>query len=275
MKLLRIVRISLAALAFVASAAALLMGAEVHPVARLAEKSQIILSSLSITAGTAIVWLLLTFLFGRVYCSTVCPVGTMSDLFLKIRRLIPGLRHKPFRYRPRSKVSVHILWVYVVCLVAGVVGVPFLIEPWNIMRNMAATVRPEAVSATWATIGMGTITGVVGGLVAAILIAVTSVLRGREFCTVVCPLGTALGYVSAYSLYHLEIDRDKCVSCGLCEDICRSQCVKMVSRHIDDTRCVRCFDCVAKCPNDAIRFQVNRNRPATPLMLRAKKRSGT
>ena len=104
MKLLRIVRISLAALAFVASAAALLMGAEVHPVARLAEKSQIILSSLSITAGTAIVWLLLTFLFGRVYCSTVCPVGTMSDLFLKIRRLIPGLRSKPFRYRPRSKV---------------------------------------------------------------------------------------------------------------------------------------------------------------------------
>ena len=66
MKLLRIVRISLAALVFVASAAALLMGAEVHPVARLAEKSQIILSSLSITAGTALVWLLLTLLFGRV-----------------------------------------------------------------------------------------------------------------------------------------------------------------------------------------------------------------
>ena len=226
MKLLRIVRISLAALAFVASAAALLMGAEVHPVARLAEKTQIILSSLSITAGTAIVWLLLTFLFGRVYCSTVCPVGTMSDLFLKVRRLIPGLRSKPFRYRSRSGVSVHILLLYVVCLVA------------------------------------------------AILIAVTSVLRGREFCTVVCPLGTALGYVSAYSLYHLEIDRDKCVSCGLCEDICRSQCVKMVSRHIDDTRCVRCFDCVAKCPNDAIRFQVNRNRPATPMLIRSKKRSG-
>ena len=29
-------------------------------------------------------------------------------------------------------------------------------------------------------------------------------------------MGTALGYVSAYSLYHLEIDRDKCVSCGAC-----------------------------------------------------------
>lgn len=275
MKALRIIRISLASFFLVASLAALLMGARVHPVAMAAEKSQVILSTISISAGTALAWFLLTFVFGRVYCSSVCPVGTLSDLFMKCRRFFPKLRRRTFSYRPRSRWSVHIVWIYILCLLIGILGVPFLVEPWNIMRNVASVVNPDAVSSTWLTIGASALTGMIGGIAAILLIAVLAVLYGRRFCTDYCPLGVMMGYLSAYSLYHLEIDRDKCVSCGLCEEICRSQCVKIVSRYIDDSRCVRCFDCVSRCPDDAIRFQLNRNRPMTPLLMRTKKRSGT
>lgn len=273
MKALRIVRTTLAVLFLAASLTALIMGVKAHPVTLLAEKTQIILSAISITAGATLVWLLLTFVFGRVYCSTVCPVGTISDLFMRCRRIIPGLHRHKFRYRHRAGWSVHIVWVYAVCLILGIVAVPFLIEPWNIMRNVTAAVNPGTVSMTWVTIGAGTLTGIIGGITAMLLIAVTSVLYGRRFCTDICPLGVAMGWLSNYSVYHLEIDRDRCTSCGLCEDICRSECVKMVSRYIDDTRCVRCFDCIGKCPEQAIRFQVNRNRPATPLMIRSKRRT--
>lgn len=246
------------------------MGARVHPVAMAAEKSQVILSTISISAGTALAWFLLTFVFGRVYCSSVCPVGTLSDLFMKCRRFFPKLRRRTFNYRPRSRWSVHIVWIYILCLLIGILGVPFLVEPWNIMRNVASVVNPDAVSSTWLTIGASALTGMIGGIAAILLIAVLAVLYSRRFCTDYCPLGVMMGYLSAYSLYHLEIDRDKCVSCGLCEEICRSQCVKIVSRYIDDSRCVRCFDCVSRCPNDAIRFQLNRNRPMTPLLMRTK-----
>lgn len=275
MKQVRVLRIILAIVFLLASAAALIVGSQTNALTRIAERSQIILSALSITAGTTLMWLLLSLLFGRIYCSTVCPVGTLSDIVAKCRRFIPKRYRKPYRYRHTSRASVHILWIYIVCLLVGIVGVPFLIEPWNIARNLTAGVNPDAVRLTWSTIGISALTGFIAGCVTFLAIALLSLFRGREFCTAYCPLGIGLGYLSAYSFYHIDIDRDKCTSCGLCEDICRAQCIKVVSRYVDNSRCVRCFDCVAKCPDDAIRFQINRNRPATPLMMRSKKRSNT
>lgn len=270
MKQLRIIRMVLAILFLVASVACVTLGAATPPAALLAQRSQIILSALSATAGSTLVWIVITLLFGRVYCSTVCPVGTVSDIFLKIRNRIPRLA-TPFRYTHPSRISAHILWVYILCIIIGVMGIPYLIEPWNIMRNLGAIVNVSAIAGTWLNIGMSALAGIMGGVTALLLVALLSLWRGREFCTSYCPVGKALGLLSEYSMYHIEIDRDKCSSCGLCEDICRSSCIKTVSRYVDNSRCVRCFDCVAKCPDQAVRFQINRNRPASPLMTRVKK----
>lgn len=259
----------MAILFFVASAACLIIGPQVHPMARAAGELQITLTSAAATATISLVWLLLTFVFGRIYCAMVCPIGALSDFFTWIRRKSPRL-NKPFKYRPQSQLSVHIMWIYIVCVVAGVAVVPFLIEPWNMTRNMAAAVNPDAVSMTWTAVGRGVLTGVLGGVAAFLLIALTSLRRGRDFCTTLCPIGTALGYVQGISLTHVEINTDICISCGHCEEVCRAQCIKSVSRHIDQRRCVRCLDCVAECPSGAIRIQINRNRPATPLMRKVK-----
>ena len=274
MKQLRAIRILLAVLFFIASAACLMIGPQVHPMARAAARTQIALSAASPTAGAALVWLLLTFLLGRVYCSTACPIGTFSDIFLRLRRAVPRL-NRPFRYRHPSHWGIHILWIYLLCLIAGVAAVPFIIEPWNIARNMASAVNPEATAHTWATISLGAGAGMLAGVLSGLIIAALSVWRGREFCTRICPVGTALGIVQEHSLMHIEIDPDKCISCGRCEERCRAQCVKVVSRYVDASRCVMCFDCVADCPTGAIRYQRNRNRPATPLVRRVKNSSKT
>lgn len=274
MKQLRAIRMLLAVLFFIATAVCLLVGPQVHPMVRAAGRVQITLSAASVTLGVTLVWLLITFLLGRVYCSSACPVGTYSDIFLRLRRAVPRL-NRPFRYRHPSPWGIHILWIYLLCLIAGVAAVPFLIEPWNIARNMAAAVNPAAVDTTWATISLGVGTGILAGMVSGLLIAALSVWRGREFCTRYCPVGTTLGIVQEHSLMHIEIDPDRCISCGKCEERCRAQCIKVVSRYVDASRCVRCFDCVADCPTGAIRYQRNRNRPATPLVRRVKNSSKT
>lgn len=269
MKDLRAIRILLSVLFFVAAVAYLAISPTVYPMARAVEKVQIVPSLVATSIGVILVWIGVTFLLGRVYCSTVCPVGAYQDIFIFMRRFIRPLR-KPFRYRSPNPVRYHVLAIYVACLIVGVVAVPFWIEPWSIMRNICGAVHPSAAKAAWLTLGVGLSTGIVAGLVSAFLLGVCALLTGRGFCTSVCPVGAALGCFHDYTLFHIEIDPDKCVNCMRCEEVCPSQCVKVVGRHVDNSRCVRCFDCLPVCPNEAIRFQKNRNRRSTPLVRKVR-----
>lgn len=233
--------------------------------AKAAQALQISLAASSTALGVTALWLLVTFLFGRIYCASVCPVGVLSDLFLGIRRAVPRL-NLPFRFRHRSRIGRNLLWIYVLSVIFGISIIVFVIEPYNIARNIAAAANPQAIGSTWGAFGRGAVTGIAIGILSLLFIALSSIRHGREFCAEICPLGTALGFVQAHARMHIEFDPDKCDSCGICEDRCRTQSIKVVSRYVDQQRCVRCFDCVADCPRGAIRYQINRNRPASPLL---------
>lgn len=265
MKGLRIIRICLATLFFLGAVAYLAIGSGVSHSLAFVERFQIIPSSIATSLGAIIVWLVVTLLLGRIYCSTVCPVGTLQAIFSKGRKVIKPLK-KPFSYRPGSKMRYYILGAYIFCIIAGVAAVPFWLEPWSIMRNICGDIHPSAEKMEWIRLGVGVTTGIIAGIVSALLLLTVALLTGRGFCTDICPIGTALGCLSNYTLYHIEIDPDKCISCMKCEDICPSQCIKVSLRYVDNSRCVRCFDCGYVCPNDAIRFQINRNKRMTPLM---------
>lgn len=264
MRSLKTIRIVLSGLFFAAAVAYLWLGPAQARVAAVAHKVQILPSAIGSSMGVLLTWLALTFLFGRVYCSSVCPVGTWLDFGLVLRRRVPRLRRR-FSYRPRSQVRFQILAVYVVCVVVGFAIVPAIIEPWSIMTNIVGAFHPSAAATAWSTLGIGMGAGIAGGIVSALLLMGSAVLWGREFCTAVCPIGTVLGAASTMSFMHIEIDPDRCINCMKCEDVCPASCVKVVGRIVDNSRCLRCFDCIAICPNDAIRFQINRNRRATPL----------
>ncbi len=239
-----------------------------NPSVRVVERVQIVPSAIASCMGAVLVWIGITFLFGRIYCSSVCPVGTLQDLFIPMRRFIKPL-NRPFRYRHAQNVRYHILIIYLICLVIGATLVCIWIEPWVIMRNICGAIDPSAAKTAWLDLGIGMGAGIVSGVVSAIVIIVCALLTGRGFCTDICPIGTALGCFNDFTLFHIEIDPDKCINCMKCEEVCKSSCVKVSGRVVDNSRCVRCFDCLDVCPNDAIRFQVNRNRPATPLFRRA------
>lgn len=265
MKELRIIRIILAAIFFIGAVVYFTIGYSVHPALKFVESAQIVPSMIANCLGAVIVWLVITLIIGRVYCSTVCPVGTFQDIFRHGRRLIKPL-NKSFSYRPGSKMRYYILGIYIFCIIAGVAAVPFWLEPWSIIRNICGDVNPSAEKLEWVRLGVGVTTGVIAGVISAVLLVIVALITGRGFCTDICPLGTALGCLSNYTLYHIEIDPDRCINCMKCEDVCRSQCIKVSSRLVDNSRCVRCFDCGHVCPNDAIRLQSYRNRRANPLV---------
>ncbi|MDE5976276.1 MAG: 4Fe-4S binding protein [Muribaculaceae bacterium] len=263
MKDLRTIRIFLAALFFILAVAYLAVSPALHPFAKAAFKIQIVPSLIAVSLGAIAIWLVLTFIFGRIYCATVCPVGTYIDIISWIRRRFV---RRPLSFRRPGPVRYYILILYVGCLVAGVAAVTFWLEPWSIMRNICGAIHPSLQKEAWLTLGVGMTTGMAGGIISALILAACAVLTGRSFCTEICPVGTALGIVGEYSLMHIEIDPDKCINCMKCEDICEAHCVKVAQRLVDNSRCIRCFDCLKVCPNEAIRYQFNRNQRATPLV---------
>ncbi len=267
MKNLRTIRIILTLLFLAAAIAYACFPKPAHPAAALMPYTQIVPSMIAVSIGAILFWLAATFLLGRAYCAAFCPVGAIQDGVIFLRRKISP-RRRPRRYRPHRNVRYHLLIIYIVCLISGFLAVPYLLEPWNMFLNIASAVNADATQATWIRLGTGTATGVAAGIVSLVAIAVWAWFADRDFCNTVCPVGTVLGLPDNYQLMHIEIDPDLCVNCGKCEETCRAGCIKVLSRYVDNSRCVLCFDCLAACPNDAIRYQSNRNRPATPLSRR-------
>lgn len=244
----------------------LLLGSGAPVYAIISQRSQIIPSAIQASLGATVMWIIATLLFGRIYCATVCPVGTLQDLVIWSRRkLNPEFT---FRYENPKKIWFIVLLAYLVSLIAGIWVVAYVIEPWNIMRNAASAVRPSDTDMTWGAIGISVSVGVVTGIVSLSGILIWAWKSGRSFCTTLCPIGTALGCLHSQTLMHIAFDPDKCISCMKCEEVCSSKCIKVSERRVDNSRCIRCFDCTSVCPNDAIRFQLNRGRNRqTPMLI--------
>lgn len=240
-----------------------------HNVLGFVEEVQVIPSAISVCMGAMLFWLCATFFVGRIYCSTVCPVGTVSDLFMRLRRelgkLFPKKLRLQFRFKEGVRWRYHIMVAYFICLVIGLMVVTYVLEPWNIVRNVASWFDPEAVASTWSVLGTGMAVGVVAGMVMLVGVAVWSFFAGRDFCNKICPIGQAMAVVDHFALLHIEFDPDRCISCMQCEEVCRCSCIKVTARRVDNSRCVKCLDCICKCPANAIRLQATRNRASTPL----------
>ncbi len=267
MKKLQLFRIVLAILFLVASIGYALLGNRFPALAFYSQKLQIIPSLFASTIGITIFWFTATLLFGRIYCSTVCPIGTIIDGATFIRK-----RYLPmptFRYKKAFRHRYDALVIYIVCLVINIVAVCLILQPWDIFANIMATFHhPSAATAEWTRIGVSMGTAVAIGIAELILLAASGIFFGRDFCNLICPIGNAMALLNSRTLFHIEINPDKCIGCLKCEEQCNASCIKVISRYVDNSRCVRCFDCINACPNNAICYQLNRNRPATPLFTK-------
>lgn len=216
--------------------------------------------------------LLFTFLFGRVYCSVLCPLGVLQDLARRISlKATGGKRPRGGFTPPLTKLKISVLAAFILLFSLGMGGIAALLEPYGAFGRMASTfLSPlgrlangrlavlSAQSGDYAFMPVADPPEGTGVLAVAILtfaaIAVLASLRGRLWCNALCPVGTLLGFVSRFARIHPRIDASRCVKCGLCARSCRSECIDVVHGTVDACRCVDCLDCAAVCAKGAIRF---------------------
>lgn len=233
---------------------------------------------LALNVGVVAALVVLTLLFGRIYCSVVCPLGVMQDIFGWL-----GRRSKKNRYTWSPALSVlryTMLVVLVAAIVAGIGSVAALLAPystygriaqnllaplWALGNNALAYIAARADSYAFYTVDVWIRSGVTLAIAtgALIIIGVLAWRNGRTWCNTVCPVGTVLGFLSRFSLFKPVIDTSKCNSCGLCARNCKAACIDCKNHKIDYSRCVDCMDCIGKCRHGAIRYAL-RAGSATP-----------
>ncbi len=205
-----------------------------------------------------VTWIVITLIFGRIYCSSVCPLGTLQDVGAHMGRRLSKGASKRYRYSPpMNGLRFPIPVIVGACLLIGLTAVVEATDPYTIYKKiMLAICRPAAI-------GLGSLA------LAVILLFVISILawkRGRLLCNTVCPAGGFLSLLSRQPIYRVDINTDKCIHCGKCEDVCKSCCINLQDHVVDISRCVMCMNCTSICPNEAIIVRRGRHTLSLPMM---------
>lgn len=226
-------------------------------------RMQIFTALLSGAAVCLIFWALVALIYGRIYCSTVCPLGTVMDgvafFGRRVRRRAGGFRYVP----PSDRTRIVFVIIAFALMLTGSAAIPALIDPYTAYARMVGqfVLVPLhlGIGAVFSMSALG-----LASLTAMVIVAVAW-KRGRRLCNTVCPVGSLLGAASRHSILHFDINTDLCINCGECERVCKSECINLLDHTVDSSRCVVCFNCTAVCPNDAITYRSGRHTPATPL----------
>lgn len=231
---------------------------------------------LAMNAAVVVALVVLTLLFGRVYCSVICPLGVMQDIF---GRMGKRAKKNRYSYSPAKQVLRGImLAVAVVAFVLGLNSVVALLAPysaygriaqnllsplWLWGNNLLADLAERADSYTFYSVDVWVRSGVTFAiaLLTLLIIGVLAWRNGRTYCNTICPVGTVLGCLAKYSLLKPVIDTTKCNSCGLCARNCKAACIDIKNHRIDYTRCVDCMDCIDKCYKGAISYARDAKAP--------------
>ena len=187
-----------------------------------------------IAAGISIAVILITLLFGRFYCSTICPFGILQEFaaLLFKKKGVPQ-KNLPVKY--------YIAAITFGGLIGGSALLIRYLDPYTMFGS--------AVSLS------------IVGIIFTLAVLALVFFKNRYFCTNICPVGAVLGLLSKISLNKIYIDKDKCVSCGLCAKSCPSGCITKSEQEekgfaVDNETCVKCLKCLGECRKGAIKYGI-------------------
>ncbi len=275
--ILRAARIVAAVAVWVTATYTLVSYAQTLPVlAGWIARIQFFHAAMAFSLSTIVVWLIATLVFGRVYCSAACPLGVFQDVVARLTRLGRYGRRRQYHYSPPlNRWRNTSLCLIMVSILLGLSVVAVFADPWSVYsRACTFLVKPvwglvlDAMSSQPVKIVTASVLGTIVAAVSIVAVGVLAARNGRTFCNSLCPVGTTLGYVSRYSIFHIDINTDKCIQCRRCEHVCKASCIDLTSHVVDSSRCVNCFDCLPVCPNDAIHYTWARHQLSIPMMQR-------
>ena len=235
-------------------------------------KIQFLPAILALNIGIILFLIAITFIFGRVYCSVICPLGVMQDIVSWFGGH-PKKRRYRFNYSPEKRwLRYGVLAVFLIATVAGIGSLTALLAPYSAYGRMAQNLlaplygwgnnllagfaeRAESYTFYETDVWLKSLPTFLIALFSFIIISVLALRGGRTYCNTICPVGTILSFIARWSWLKPVIDHTKCNQCGLCSRQCKAACIDIKNQTIDYSRCVTCMDCMETCKHHAISYR--------------------
>ncbi len=199
--------------------------------------------------------LLISWLFGKSFCSWICPVGLLSELLVLWRK---RLYKRDFKIPSwLDGVLRSLKYVLLGFFVFAIVKMPFpalrafLDGPYNLMADVKMYTFFAEISLTAITVLM--------------VLALASALLPRFWCRYFCPYGALLGLASLLSPHKIKRHAESCTACGTCNRACPSSILVADNNYVVSDECLSCMQCVHACPQkNTLQMQNVVTREAMP-----------
>lgn len=273
--MLRKIRIVIAAIMFVGITLLFLdFRGTMHHYVGWMPRLQLLEAVLALNVVVVVALAVLTLIFGRIYCSVVCPFGVMQDIIAWVGRRVSKRR---YGYSKEMKwLRYPVLVLFVLAALVGVGSVVQLLAPysafgriagnvlqpvWQAGNNVLAAISEynDSYAFYHSDIWLRSWPSLVIALLTLTVVGVLAWRGGRTYCNTICPVGTVLSLLSRCSLLKIRFDAEKCRNCSQCSKQCKAACIDYKTHTVDASRCVTCGNCLEACKFGALKYSLRNN----------------
>ncbi len=224
--------------------------------------------------------LLLTLVFGRLFCGYICPMGITLDIS---RALNPDIRWKKTILSAKTKYIKYLF--FIALLAAAFLGVnhifwgspialitrlySLLLHPFfllladmglHIIRPILETQDSTLFAYTQISLRSFNSIYFIAGFF--LLLFVLERLDPRFWCRYLCPAGAVLALLSWSPLWRRRVHA--CTHCGACAKKCPTGAIQASGESSATTECIACQSCVRTCPVSGVRFSF-KSKKTSPM----------
>ena len=204
---------------------------------------------LSTLVMTAII-IIVTLIFGAVFCSFVCPLGSVQEWIGKIGRKIFKKKYNTFIPQKVHNVLRYFRYVVLIAVM--------------IMTYKAMTLVFLNVDPYYAMYHFFTDEVTIGSLIVLGVTLVGSLFVERPWCKYACPYGAFLGLIGKISIFKIKRSENACTSCTLCSKKCPMNVDIEHKKVIYDGQCNKCLECTEDsiCKPNALYYMAGKIKEA-------------
>jgi ferredoxin-type protein NapH len=180
---------------------------------------------LPVVIVTLVVFVILTLIFGRLFCGFICPIGTLQELAYHVKTRKLKINHKTLT------IWIHLLF-FIVFLFTGIVLAIGLLTYLGVRAFFYLNLASWSFYLFLALVGL-------------------SAVVYRPFCRFFCPYGFLLSLASIKGIWKMERN-ESCIDCGKCESICPTQ---EAGKDELKQECYLCNRCKEVCPVAALEYR--------------------